>query len=109
MRISSISLSFPSIFRSLSVSSIRIIKSSFLTLLLNRNKYLDKDDYRSNVTSIVISKNRGTGLTGPCPSLYYDRNTHRLYDLDDYKKEFPDLFGENEDYEGKTKAKESVI
>lgn len=91
------------------MGSSTIIKSSFLTLLLNRNKYLDKDDYRSNVTSIVISKNRGTGLTGPCPSLYYDRNTHRLYDLDDYKKEFPDLFGENEDYEGKTKAKESVI
>lgn len=91
------------------MGSSTIIKSSFLTILLNRNKYLDKDDYNSNVISVVISKNRGTGLTGPCPSLYYDRNTHRLHDLDDYKKEFPDLFGENEDYEGKTNTKESVV
>lgn len=91
------------------MGSSTIIKSSFLTILLNRNKYLDKDDYKSNVISVVISKNRGTGLTGPCPSLYYDRNTHRLHDLDDYKKEFPDLFGENDDYESKAKAKESVV
>ena len=83
------------------MGSSTIIKSSFLTILLNRNKYLDKDDYRSNITSIVISKNRNTGLTGPCPPLFYDRNTHRLYDLDDYKKEHPNQFGENDDYEHK--------
>lgn len=69
-----------------------IIKSSFFTMLLNRNKYLDKADPASNVIEVMISKNRQTGITGPANSLYYDNEAHTLYDLEVYKKMYPDTF-----------------
>ena len=69
-----------------------IIKSSFLTILLNRNKYLDKDDPYSNVIKVVISKNRQTGITGPANSIYYDNQSHTLYDFEEYKAIYPEKF-----------------
>lgn len=80
------------------MGSSTIIKSSFLTLLLNRNKYLGRDDPNSNVTQVMISKNRQTGLTGPCNSLYYDNTTHLLYDLNTYKELHPEVFQEETTY-----------
>lgn len=76
------------------MGSSTIIKSSFFTMLLNRNKYLKKDDPMGNVTQVMISKNRQTGLTGPANSLYYDNKTHLLYDFEEYKSNNPQLFQE---------------
>lgn len=76
-----------------------IIKSSFFTLLLNRNKYLDKDDPESNVLNLMVSKNRMTGITGPASSLYYDNVSHTLHDLESFKINNPDVFKPEVDYE----------
>lgn len=76
------------------MGSSTIIKSSFFTMLLNRNKYLKNDDPMTNVTKIMISKNRQTGITGPANDLYYDNVTHLLYDFEEYKKNNPEKFPE---------------
>lgn len=74
-----------------------IIKSSFFTLLMNRNKYLDRNDPMGNVTQLMVSKNRQTGITGPAPSIYYDNNAHLLYEFETYKKLNPDKFPETDE------------
>lgn len=81
------------------MGSSTIIKSSFFTLLLNRNKYLSKDDPMANVTNLMVSKNRQTGLTGPANPLYYDNNLHLMYDLEEYKAIYPEKFAVNQDDE----------
>lgn len=78
------------------MGSSTIIKSSFFTMLLNRNKYLKSDDPMTNVTKIMISKNRQTGITGPANDLYYDNVSHLLFDFEEYKQNNPDLFKEPE-------------
>lgn len=80
------------------MGSSTIIKSSFFTMLLNRNKYLDKEDPMKNVTQVMISKNRQTGLTGPANPLYYDNVTHKLHDFEQYKQEHPEVFEVVADY-----------
>lgn len=76
------------------MGSSTIIKSSFFTMLLNRNKYLKNDDPMTNVTRVMISKNRQTGITGPANDLYYDNVSHLLYDFEDFKEGHPELFEE---------------
>lgn len=51
-------------------------------LLIERDKE-DPDPVRRNITRITVKKCRLTGRTGPVAWVYYDANTHQLYDLDD--------------------------
>lgn len=46
-----------------------------------RNKE-ELDEFRRNVTKLVIPKNRFTGRTGPACYLFYDQGTSRLVQLD---------------------------
>lgn len=79
-----------------------LIQSSFLTILLNREK--DPDPTLSELAQKIllstmthrVSKNRATGLTGDGGSLFYDNTTHTLYDLDDYKEINPEMFEPSE-------------
>lgn len=75
-----------------------LIQSSFLTILLNREK--DPDPALSELQQKIltstmthrVSKNRATGLTGDGGSLFYDNATHTLYSLDNYKDQNPEMF-----------------
>ena len=75
-----------------------LIQSSFLTILLNREKEPDptlSEKEQKVLTSTMthrISKNRATGLTGDGGSLFYDNTSHTLYSLEDYKEINPSLF-----------------
>jgi twinkle protein len=40
------------------------------------------DEFRRNVTKVVVEKNRFCGITGPCCWLFYDSGTGRLRELD---------------------------
>lgn len=66
-------------------------------LSLHRNKK-EMNEWRRNVTKIVVEKNRFCGRTGPCSWLYYDSSTGRLseltpeeieiYEAGDYPKDY---------------------
>lgn len=79
-----------------------LIQSSFLTILLNREKEpdptLSENEQKILMSTMThrISKNRATGLTGDGGSLFYDNVSHTLYSLEDYKKINPDLFEPSE-------------
>ena len=79
-----------------------LIQSSFLTILLNREKEPDPTLSESQQKIIMstmthrISKNRATGLTGDGGSLFYDNASHTLYSLEAYKEHNPELFEPSE-------------
>lgn len=60
-----------------------IIKSASLNLLLYRDKTAE-DPVVRNTTVGVLSKNRVIGETGPCGEMYYDNETHSLYNKQHY-------------------------
>lgn len=51
-------------------------------LLIERDKE-DPDPVRRNITKLTVKKCRLTGRTGPVCWIYYDPNTHQLYELSD--------------------------
>lgn len=51
-------------------------------LLIERDKE-DPDPIRRNITKLTVKKCRLTGRTGPVCWIYYDANTHQLYELDE--------------------------
>lgn len=75
-----------------------IIQSSFLTILLNREKdpdpTLSKNEQRVLMSTMThrVSKNRATGETGDAGDLFYDAASHTLYDIEEYKTIDPELF-----------------
>lgn len=75
-----------------------LIQSSFLTILLNREKEADpslSENEQKIIMSTMthrVSKNRATGLTGDGGSLFYENTSHTLYSLEEYKKVNPELF-----------------
>lgn len=77
-----------------------LIQSSFLTILLNREKDPDpnlSDNQKKIILNTMthrVSKNRATGMTGDAGSLFYDAKSHILYNLEDYKEIDPELFAE---------------
>lgn len=79
-----------------------LIQSSFLTILLNREKEpdptLSEKEQKVLMSTMThrISKNRATGLTGDGGSLFYDNESHTLYSLEDYQVINPDLFEPDE-------------
>lgn len=70
-----------------------IYKSASINLLLTRNK-LAENPMDRNTTKMWLSKNRSTGVTGPCGELIYNNKNHKLYDSNDYKELFPEDFAE---------------
>lgn len=60
-----------------------IIKSASANILLSRNKYAD-DPIERNTTKVMLSKNRICGLTGPAGEVFYENDTHTLYDKEWY-------------------------
>ena len=68
-----------------------IYKSASINLLLTRNK-LAENAMDRNTTKMWLSKNRSTGVTGPCGELIYNNKNHKLYDSNDYKELFPEQF-----------------
>ena len=68
-----------------------IYKSASINLLLTRNK-LAENAMDRNTTKMYLSKNRSTGVTGPCGQLIYNNENHKLYDSEDYKELYPEQF-----------------
>lgn len=58
-------------------------KSSSINIILVRNK-LHEDVVERNCTKVFLAKCRHTGFTGPAGEIYYDSETHTLYDKEYY-------------------------
>ena len=63
-----------------------LTKSASWVAMLSRDKY-NEDPIIRNSTHVVLSKNRRGSVTGKAGVLYYDSDTHQMYDLDDYLTE----------------------
>lgn len=68
------------------MGSSTIIKSASANILLKRDK-MAEDEIVRNRTDVTVTKNRVCGLTGPAGSIYYDNQTHTLYDFDAWANE----------------------
>ena len=71
-----------------------IFKSAALNILLVRNK-MAEDEIERNTTQAYISKNRDNGMTGPAGQFYYENETHRLYDKEEWLATQPAMDFEN--------------
>lgn len=60
-----------------------IFQTGACNILFMRNKEAE-DPVVRNTTRIVMSKCRWSGITGPAGSMYYDNDSHTLYDKDEY-------------------------
>lgn len=58
-------------------------KSAACNLIFGRNKEAE-DDIERNTTVMKATKIRWTGKTGIAGKYYYDNESHRMYDLDDF-------------------------
>lgn len=67
-----------------------IMKSAAQTFSLERDK-LAEDEFTRNCTRVTIHKNRHFSDTGPAGIVYFDKETSRLYDLDEYLVEHPEI------------------
>lgn len=67
-----------------------IMKSAAQTFSLERDK-LAEDEFTRNCTRVTIHKNRHFSDTGPAGIVYFDKETSRLYDLDEYLAEHPEI------------------
>lgn len=65
-----------------------IMKSCAQTFSLERDK-LAEDDFTRNCTKVTIHKNRHFSDTGPGGVVYFDKETSKLWDLEDWLKENP--------------------
>ena len=63
-----------------------LTKSASWVAMLSRDKY-NTDPVIRNTTHVVLSKNRRGSITGNAGALYYDSNTHQMYDLEEWQKE----------------------
>jgi hypothetical protein len=65
-----------------------IFKSAALNILLVRDK-MNEDPIERNTTKVFLSKNRDNSETGPAGELYYDGETHKLHDKEDWQASQP--------------------
>lgn len=68
-----------------------IYKSAKINLIFTRNK-MAEDYITRNTTKLELSKNRDNGVTGVCGEIIYDNDSHRLYELEEYKTLHPEKF-----------------
>lgn len=62
-----------------------IYKAGAVNIILMRDKEAE-DEVLRNTTRVKITKARGVGVTGAAGRLYYDNETHTLWDYDDWEK-----------------------
>lgn len=60
-----------------------LYKSAAVNIILSRDKEAE-DETERNTTRIRITKNRDASTTGPAGEIYYQMETHRLYDKEDW-------------------------
>lgn len=65
-----------------------IIKSASANILLSRDKTAE-DPIERNTTHVMLSKNRICGITGPAGEVYYDNESHTLFDKEEYFRANP--------------------
>lgn len=65
-----------------------IYKSGGINLIVSRNKE-DEDEFERNVSRLKVTKARGIGFTGFAGEYYYENETHKIWDKDDYLAEHP--------------------
>lgn len=68
-----------------------LYKSAAIIIGLERDKMAEEDFVR-NTTKVKLLKNRANADTGPAGELYYDKDSHRLHDMDAWKSENPAQF-----------------
>ncbi len=73
------------------MGSSSLYKSASIIIGLQRDK-MAEDDMTRNTTVVSCLKNRAGGTTGPAGELYYDMETHRLYDKDVWLEQNPMQF-----------------
>jgi len=67
-----------------------IMKSAAQTFSLERDKLSDSD-FERNCTKVTVHKNRHHSETGPAGIVYFDKDTGKLYDLDQYLIDHPEI------------------
>lgn len=65
------------------MGSSTLYKSAAIIIGLERDK-MAEDDIVRNTTTVKLLKNRANADTGLAGALYYDKETHRLYDFDEW-------------------------
>lgn len=75
-----------------------LYKSASINILLARNKMAESEMDR-NTTEVFLSKNRNNGVTGPAGKIFYDNETHTLYNEEQYREIHPELFVEEEPFD----------
>jgi hypothetical protein len=73
------------------MGSSTLYKSASIIIGLQRDK-MAEDEMTRNTTEVKLLKNRSNGMTGDAGKLYYDRETHRLHDMDTWLQENPQQF-----------------
>lgn len=73
------------------MGSSTLYKSASIIIGLQRDK-MAEDEMTRNTTEVKLLKNRSNGMTGDAGKLYYDRDTHRLHDMDTWLQNHPQQF-----------------
>ena len=68
-----------------------LYKSASIIIGLQRDKMAEEDFVR-NTTEVKLLKNRANADTGPAGQLYYDKDTHRLHDMQKWMEDHPHEF-----------------
>lgn len=72
------------------MGSSTVFKSMSQSISIERDKLADNDFLR-NCSFITVHKNRYFSDTGPAGIVFFDKNTSKLYDLDDYLEQHPEM------------------
>lgn len=75
------------------IGSSILSKSAAQTISLERNK-LEECSVKRNTTVVTVQKNRPHQVTGIAQKLYFNQNTGRLEDLEEWKAANPHMFKE---------------
>jgi len=73
------------------MGSSTLYKSASIIIGLERDK-MAEDDFVRNTTKVKLLKNRSNADTGNAGELYYDKETHRLHDMDEWLANNPVSF-----------------
>jgi archaellum biogenesis ATPase FlaH len=68
-----------------------ILKSGACNMLFTRDKEAE-DPIERNTTRMKMTKCRWTGNTGPAGEFYYENETHKMFDKEDWMRQNPSTF-----------------